>query len=371
MDEMAGRPEGRPDARRMNFTNRGKRRLKCSGEWRSAQQRCAAVDEDLHARDVAAHIRGEEEAGVSYFEGITLPLVDRWAPFRQLDLDPDFLHVPLLGSLTDVRLDRPWAYGVAADVVPAQFQCDHLHEGNLSGLGRAVGAGAGVREGPGAVHAAGNNDAAAAGLFEVWHREVDRQIGPLEVDIQRAIPFVGLQLVDRRPYPVDARVRKDDVELPEVLDGRIDRVLHGLRIAHVALHIDGLIPGLLEFGPDVLTLLRHHVRERDLSSLLRKAPRRAFADTARRARNKGYLAVQHAHVLVILSILHGRAEGAGTPSAAVLVHMTKGLPWATCVPGSAHRASLTRTRAPACRAACSTLASALHRRRRRDGAVAP
>jgi len=67
----------------------------------------------------------------------------------------------------------------------------------------------------------------------VRRRILDRIEGPVEVDGQRLLPLIDLQVLQRRPGSVDTRVRQHDVEPAPLLDQFLDGSLDFLRLGDI------------------------------------------------------------------------------------------------------------------------------------------
>jgi hypothetical protein len=96
----------------------------------------------------------------------------------------------------------------------------------------------------GAVDRGDDDDGAAAGALEVRHAEVQGQEGAAQIDVDRTIPLLGLQLVDRRPDAVDAGVRHDDIETAIALGEFINRPSQRGVLGDIGCKRQRLAPGL-------------------------------------------------------------------------------------------------------------------------------
>lgn len=248
---------------------------------------------------MSAHVAGEEQAGVGDIDSFALAVVDAGFALGEFDLDLYVFGVALLGALLDVGVDGAGADGVDADVVARQLQGRHLHEGDLAGFAGAVGAGAGVGEGAGAgaVDAAGDEDAPAAGIAQVRNREMNGEIGAFEIDVQRLVPLIGLEFLDRRSDAVDAGVGDDDVEPAELFRRPVHRRLHVARLRAITCKKSGAAARPLDLANDldcVLLLLRD-IQDRHGRAFLSKADGRRLPNSAGGAGDERDFFVEHLH----------------------------------------------------------------------------
>jgi hypothetical protein len=129
----------------------------------------------------------------------------------------------------------------------------------------------------------------------VWHSKVHGQVRTSKIDIQRTIPLVRLQLVDRGPDPVYPGVGEHDVEPAKALDSCIDRTLDRVGITDITVDIQYLLALSGQLIAQALAFLGLHIRQGHLCAFFGKAASCASADSARRAGNKGDLAFEHGH----------------------------------------------------------------------------
>ena len=177
----------------------------------------------------------------------------------------------LFGAIADVGVDGAGADGVDTDVVARQFQGGHFHEGDLAGFAGAVRGRAGGAEGAGAIDAAGDDDAAAAGFAEMGEAIVGGEVGAFEVNVESLVPLVGLEFLDGRRDAVDARVGDNDMQSAEA-NGGGDGFFYLVRLGNIAGEIAGVISETLDLFDDILgrPVLLGGVEQGDLAPGVRR-----------------------------------------------------------------------------------------------------
>ncbi len=83
---------------------------------------------------MAAQVGGQPDAGIRHVLQFAPSLVQRRYTLQPLDREADLIGVPRLRALIHIRWNCAGTDGMAADVT-AQFQCHHLHEGDLPRFG--------------------------------------------------------------------------------------------------------------------------------------------------------------------------------------------------------------------------------------------
>ncbi|CDN44996.1 hypothetical protein BN871_GE_00080 [Paenibacillus sp. P22] len=194
-------------------------------------------------------------------------------------------------AVVDMGVDRPRTNGVHPDLMRGELQRSHLHEGDLPGFGGAVSAGAGIVEDPVAVDGARNDDAAAV-FLEMRNAVLHREERAAQIDAKRLVPIVHIQVLDRRPHPVDAGVREHDVDSPETLVYGTDASLDRSGVADVGRRHDSLSAFALDFVPDFLGIIRCAVQKTDLRSMTGKIKRGGSPDAGATSCNDRHFSFQ-------------------------------------------------------------------------------
>ena len=119
----------------------------------------------------------------------------------------------------------------AANALLAELVVERAREAHLAELRGAVDGF--VREPAPAGLGGEGDDVRGVALQQMRQRGTHRVQRPLQVDVDHLFEELGLQLQER-PVGADARVRDDDVELPEALDRRGDRRVDLFVFADVA-----------------------------------------------------------------------------------------------------------------------------------------
>ena len=131
------------------------------------------------------------------------------------------------------------AVGAGADDVDAnvplrQFDCGHLGESHLRGLGAGVRGKAEVGKDAVAVDRGYDHDATTSGFAQVRDGVFDGEESAADVDIMGLVPFFGGDVFDGGEDAVDAGVGHDDVEAAPAFDGGGDQGFDVFGIGHVA-----------------------------------------------------------------------------------------------------------------------------------------
>jgi len=158
----------------------------------------------------------------------------------------------------DVGADRAGADRVDANVIAGELQRRHFGEGDLTGLGRAVGREAESGKAAAAVDRARDDDAPAA-LFHVRNGIFDGQERAFQIGGQRVVPVFGRQFLNGRNFAVDAGVGEYDIQPPPRPHRRFHGSLHARGIGDVRIDGDRLRADALRRA-DAVDLLLHLLR---------------------------------------------------------------------------------------------------------------
>src|SRR5579884_3343859 len=170
---------------------------------------------------------------------------------RKLDRNLHTLQITLLGVVTDLGIDSARTDDVNSDTGRRKLQRQHLGHGYLGRLGARVGRGAGVAEDACTVYGGGDDHGAAPSL-QVRNGVLDRVERAAQVRAERPVPVLRRELLDRRPYAVNARVCEYHIEPAEPIRQRGDRPLHLIRLRDVGSQWNGLTARLLYLASRLL-----------------------------------------------------------------------------------------------------------------------
>ena len=122
---------------------------------------------------------------------------------------------------------------------------------------------------------AGVDDRAAALLPQRRYRVLHAEENASDQDVESQVELVRRNILDRTERAAEARIVEDAVEPPPASDGRIDRRLHLVFLAHLAvdegrggakLASQGLSPLALHVGDDDARALLHEETNRRLAN---------------------------------------------------------------------------------------------------------
>ncbi|HEY8870461.1 MAG TPA: hypothetical protein VIM30_13875 [Candidatus Limnocylindrales bacterium] len=131
--------------------------------------------------------------------------------------------------------------------------------------------------------------------FHQWHGGLRQQECPLQVDVDRPIPVLFREQLDRLDDAWHARVRVEDFDSAVGGDGGDDHPLRIGRLRHVAGDRDGLLAPRPNAGGDALGGLADDIRDDDPGALFGEQLGRRLADSRTRARDERDLVLQPIH----------------------------------------------------------------------------
>jgi hypothetical protein len=79
---------------------------------------------------------------------------------------------------------------------------------------------------------------------------LEREEGTAQIDRQGALPFLDRELLDRRPYTIDAGIGEDDVQAFCGAHQALDRALHGACVGDIGDEDVSPAALLLDLGSD-------------------------------------------------------------------------------------------------------------------------
>ena len=128
-------------------------------------------------------------------------------------------------------------------------------------------------------------------------RIVNCQISAFEVDVQRLVPFLGLEFLNGGPDAVDAGIGEYNIQSSKSVECGVDRAFHFRRSRDIAGQKDRPAAQSFNVCDDgfPFALLPGDVNQADPRALLREPQRRALPYPARPAGHERHLAVQQSH----------------------------------------------------------------------------
>ena len=223
--------------------------------------------------------------------GAVRPRIRGNLAFRKMGGKGDGFGAALLGVLADAGGGRAGADGVHADAVATQFEGKLDGHGRLSGLGGGIGGGAGAGEGAVAVDRRDDHHRAALAA-QVRHGEMQRHVGAPQVDADGPVPFVGRELVDRRPGAVDAGIGDQQVQPAGLVDQAVEGGGHGGFVGGVGGQRQRPAAGFGDVGADRRGPVRQQVQHADSGPVPRQPPGGRRADAGPRAGDQRDLALE-------------------------------------------------------------------------------
>src|SRR5690606_17038396 len=114
-------------------------------------------------------------------------------------------------------------------------------------------------------------------------RVAQRVIGAVQVDVDGLSPLFGLDLVERRPDTIDARVREHDIEPTRGVDEALHRCRYLLGVGHVGLESRGLSSRSLYIRSDRFQRFLIAAKQPYVRTVMREQQRRGTTNTRARA----------------------------------------------------------------------------------------